>query len=175
MSNKSAMDSDEEESRIDPSIAERFEYLSPRFFKFNYITKENGDGSKNINLTCHLYIKKTNVSCSTKAISNLRKHIDRNHNCFLKEFDAVMEKNKKRPSTSNQPPSKRSRTGEGGKISEFFTTSASPSPTFVSQESLNTKITNLVIHEGISFRIVESKFFKDVALAGLPDKKVLGY
>jgi hypothetical protein len=169
------MESDEEESRFDPSIAERFEYLSPRFFKFNCITKENGDGSKNINFTCHLCIKKTYVSCSTKAISNLRRHVDRNHNCFLKEFDAVMEKNKKRPSTFNQPPSKRTRTREDGNISEFFSTSASPSPTYVSQEALNTRITNLIIHEGLAFRIVESKFFKDVALAGLPDRKVLGY
>jgi hypothetical protein len=153
-------------------IAARFCYLEGRFFKFKKITKVCGDGSFNISFIClQCPLTSKAIMASTKATSNLRRHVNSVHSRTLKDFESVQ---------LLAPGGSRKRRGEELQVPanqlkiEGFAKSGTTS-TFVSQDQVNKKVVNFILKEAMPFTLVKSESFKELVLLGLPGKKVISY
>ena len=70
---------------------EKISFLSGRFYTFKADKTWKGTSCISLSFTCVPCGKE--ISCSTSAYSNLRRHMDRKHNYLIKEYDSLWFRN----------------------------------------------------------------------------------
>ena len=159
------------------TLKNRFKFLYPRFFALTKMTKDTrGKKKKRTDIGLHFTCRNcpnTILSAGVSSTSNLRRHIKSHHPSLLKEYNAAWEKfNKEQKARKRGADTKQDQDVSDAKKPKkvFRQPELFASPT---QEQVDRKVIKFIIETNQPYFVVEADSFKEVALMGATDKKVM--
>ncbi|KAL4083021.1 hypothetical protein QTP88_028351 [Uroleucon formosanum] len=152
------------ETEVSASVANITELPWPTYNKYFEVTFTD---SKNF-MKCKFYIKSKTYSTAIRSSSNLKKHITIKHDLKLKELEEQLKSEKTFDKRKQDETDDNCKTKKQLILSESFSR-----PQYVSQEKLDSMITEFVVLGNHTFSIVEEEKFKYLMNMCFPKKKCL--
>ncbi|CAI6343554.1 unnamed protein product [Macrosiphum euphorbiae] len=135
---------------------------------YNNLFKLISVNDNNFEVKCKLCVNSKMYSTSTKSNSNLKKHITSKHASRVKELEADLKIEK----STNKRKNNEFDCDQSAKVQQTISDAFSRAQP-VSQENLNSMITEFVIMGNHAFNIVEEEKFKIIIQKGFPNRQCL--